>query len=105
MESMANVGIDIERPTSTMTEVVTLELISPMELVEQVDNMVTTKADPRQASMDDAVNMVTKATPQGSPATMELMEEENTIEKKVVTTPTIKPMEEREQRQEGPNVE
>ena len=55
--------------------------------------------------MDETVDMVTESTPQGSPATLDLMEEENTIEEEVVTTLTIKPMEEREQIQEGPKVE
>lgn len=86
VESMDDVGIDKERPTSTTTEAVPQELVSPVELAEQSDNMATMEVDPRQASMDEAVDMVTEGTPQGSPATMELMEE-------VMTTPTIEPME------------
>jgi len=73
-----------------------------MELVEKVDNMAATEADPQQASVEEAVNMVTEGTPQGSPATMELMEEDNQIEEEAMTTPNIEPTEVEEKGQEGP---
>ena len=47
VESMVDVGIDIERPTSTMAEAVPQEPASLVELAKKVDNMVATEVDPQ----------------------------------------------------------
>lgn len=46
--------------------------------------------------MGKLVDIATEGTAQGSPVTMELMEEDNLIGEEVVTTPTREPMEEEE---------
>lgn len=45
MESMQDTKIDIEMPTSTMTEAVPQAPASLVELVEQMDSVVTTEGD------------------------------------------------------------
>ena len=81
-------------PLSTMDEAVPQEPASPMELVEQIDSMITTEAGSQQIGVGELVDIATEGTPQGPPVTMELMEEDNQNEEEVVTTPTIEPMEE-----------
>jgi hypothetical protein len=43
MEPMEDVEVDTERPTSTTTEAVPQEPVSPVELEEQFDSMTTKK--------------------------------------------------------------
>jgi hypothetical protein len=101
MEPMEDVEVDTERPTSTTAEAVPQEPASPVELAEQFDSMITTEAGSQQTGVGELVDIATEGTPQGPPATMESMEEDNPNEEEVVTTPTIEPMEEEERGQEG----
>lgn len=55
--------------------------------------------------MGEVVDMVTEGTPQGSPTTMEMMEDKNPIEGEFMATPTMELEEEEGKRQEGPRVE
>lgn len=47
MEEIEDMGADVERPTSTMNEAIPQEPTSPMEVVEQIDDMGVTGADPQ----------------------------------------------------------
>jgi hypothetical protein len=93
MEPMEDAEVDTERPTSTTTEVVPQEPTSPVELTEQFDSMTTTEAGSQQTEAGELVDIATEGTPQESPVTMELMEEDNPNEEEFVTTPTIEAME------------
>lgn len=46
-KSMEDRGVNIERPTCTMTEVVPQELASTVELAEQINNTTTTEEVPQ----------------------------------------------------------
>jgi hypothetical protein len=63
MEPMEYAEVDIERPTSTMTEVVPQELASPVELAEQFDSMITTEVGSQQIEAGELVNIAIEGTP------------------------------------------
>ena len=47
-----------------------------MELAEKIDSMTTTEAVPQQTGAGKLVDTAIEGTPQGPPATMEPMEED-----------------------------